>query len=93
MHDGEGADKLTGNSGPDWFVLHPTDGMKDRILDYEDGSDKIHLPGVASFGDIIRVDRSPGRVLLKYGDERLLVKDRVGLLTAADFDPTDFILD
>ncbi len=63
--DGRGRDRMTGGEGADVFVLSP-DGMRDRILDFQPGIDRIDLsqtPMLYRFKDLtIRA-----RAMLEYG--------------------------
>lgn len=88
LADDAGRDTLTGGGGADTFVL-PADGSTDRVLDFEDGADRIDL-GV-NFGQLALTDVAPGQVEIAYGGEKVVVFDLAGVLAAADFSAADFI--
>lgn len=90
--DTAASDVLWGTGRPDAYLLN-SDGLKDVIRNYEDDKDVIDLLDFnTSFGELVLVDRSPGRVLIWCEGEAILVRDASHLLTAADFSATDFIL-
>lgn len=85
-------DVLWGSGRPDAFLLN-RDGQRDVIRNFEDGKDVIDLLDFnTSFGELIFIDRAPGRVLIWCEGEAIVVRDASGLLTAADFSASDFIL-
>ena len=88
LNDGNGADTLNGGSGADTFVLI-TDGTTDRIVDFEDGIDRIDLQ--QDFASLIITTLGAGRVQIIHGGEILLVDDPTRQLTAADLSAADFM--
>lgn len=86
LRDGPGRDVLSGGAGADVFVLSRDVG-RDRITDFEAGSDRIALRG-GDFDTLGLHDRAGGGVRLSHGDDRLLL-DGPGLtadaLTESDF--------
>lgn len=88
IQDGGGWDQMTGGAGADLFVLD-LDGSGDTIRDFESGVDMLNLTqwGVESFEDLaIRVN-GKGDVVVRYEDERLILRGEVAL-TAEDLDHT-----
>ena len=49
---GAGSDLLTGGSGQDVFLFYADDRGRDRITDFEDGTDLIEIDGISSFEDL-----------------------------------------
>lgn len=89
----EGADELTGGTGKDTFLFRTDDGT-DKIMDFENGVDKIDLSiwdSVSSFADI------KDKGYLFYVDGNTVITDGMGEeLTLVDFrigklDRTDFV--
>ena len=88
IQDGGGWDQMTGGAGADLFVLD-LDGSGDTIRDFESGVDMLNLTqwGVESFEDLaIRVN-GKGDTVVRYEDERLILRGEVAL-TAEDLDLT-----
>lgn len=89
MHDGGGADVLTGGAGADVFVFC-RDGEADRIADFQPGIDKID---VSDWGRIytagaLSISPISGGALVSYGSESLTVMNAGGgalSLGEADF--------
>jgi Ca2+-binding RTX toxin-like protein len=88
LNDGSGADLLNGGIGADTFVL-VTDGASDRIVDFENGIDRIDLTD--SFASLTITTLAAGRVQILHSGEVLLVEDLARQLTAADLTAADFI--
>ena len=88
LNDGAGVDTLNGGTGADTFVL-VTDGATDRIVDFQDGVDRIDLE--QGFANLIITTLGAGRVQILHGGEVLLVDDPTRQLTAADLTAADFI--
>jgi len=84
---GGGNDTLIGNSGADVFILSTGD-RTDRILDFEDGSDRIGLTRELSFTDLRMVQRG-STTEVQIGNGNLVLAQLAGVaatsLTAADF--------
>lgn len=87
LDDGSGSDLLMGGHGADTFVL-ATDGASDRIVDFENGVDRIDLN--AAFASLIITTLSAGHVQVVHSGEVLLVEDAAHLLTAGDLTAADF---
>jgi serralysin len=78
-----GDDMLTGSGGADTFAFAGQEFGADTITDFEDGTDKIQLPGEA---DAIE-DRDNGAVIT-FGNGTVLVAG----VNAADLNADDFVL-
>lgn len=89
LNGGAGADRLDGGAGEDVFVLI-ADGALDQVYGFEDGEDILSL-GV-SFGTLVITDIVPGRVQIDNAGDITIVRDGLGLLTAADFTAADFVV-
>ena len=87
--DGSGADRLSGGLGSDVFVFG-IDGDVDRVLDFEDGLDRVELSGL-SFAALSIQDMANGNVRIDYAGDRLIMRDADGTLDAADLTASDFI--
>ena len=88
LHDGAGLDTLNGGAGADTFVL-VADGATDRIVDFENGLDRIALD--VAFASLIITTLAAGRVQVLHAAEILLIEDPSGQLTAADLTSADFL--
>lgn len=81
-------DVLTGGDGRDIFVFAAGQGS-DAVIDFADGVDRIALPGVAGFGDLVNADTDLGtRITLVAGGAGLtitLAGFDADQLSAADF--------
>lgn len=84
LEDGLGADRLEGGADADLFRIG-LDADVDVIRDYETGLDSILLLGLAG-AEVTLETVKPGKVVIRHGDDLLVVKDRAGLLTAEDID-------
>ncbi len=90
--DTAASDVLWGTGRPDVFQLN-NDALRDVLRNFEDGKDIIDLLDFnTSFGELVFVDKAPGRVLIWCEGEALVVRDASHLLSAADFSANDFIL-
>jgi len=91
LRDGGGSDRLSGEAGSDIFVLD-ADGRIDRIIDFEQGIDRLDLSAWPMLQDVSQLEmRVEGAVLrLGYGSETLLLQGANGqapdpaLLTTAE---------
>jgi subtilisin family serine protease len=90
LGDGPGSDILRGGAGRDAFVL-ADDGRRDRVQDFQDGLDRLRLPG-ADFEDLRFRGRDDGAVSILCAGERLLVEAARGELEVADLSRDDFLL-
>ncbi len=84
-------DNLKGGPGADVFVLAPGDGY-DRIVDWEDGLDRLDLAAFSLDWAEVRVAASQlpiGAVRLDFGDGDAF---QINAFDLADFDPGDVIL-
>ncbi len=88
LMDGTGFDTLIGGKDADTFVL-VVDGATDRIVDFQDGLDRIGLD--ASFASLTITSLSAGHVQILHAGEVLLIDDPTGQLTAADLTAADFL--
>lgn len=88
--DGSGNDTLTGGAGRDSFFWS---GLgKDKVNDFEDGKEKIHISGLAGvddFADLVITTTADGWVKVSYGDgsNSLILMG----VTASQVTGTDFI--
>lgn len=80
-----GNDTLYGGAGADRFVFTDRDGA-DRIMDFEDGIDRVVLEGATnSFADL-RVTAAKGGALVTWGSDSILFAGiDVSKIGAADF--------
>lgn len=91
LRDGGGSDRLLGGAGADLFVLN-ADGRTDRIVDFEQGVDRLGLSAWPMLRDVSQLEMwVEGAVLrLGYGSETLLLQGADGhapdpaLLTTAE---------
>ena len=86
---GEGNDRLNGGGGSDIYVFGDADG-RDRVSDFEDGSDTCDFTAVDAvddLDDLFLIDTG-GAVLVLYGTGMVLLGD-VASVTTIDAD--DFI--
>jgi hypothetical protein len=93
IEDGAGRDRLAGGSFGDVFVL-VDDGARDRITDFENGSDLIDLTAEGEtliFPDI-RIQKSGKGLLLSYGDDSIVLAPASGSLRVTDIGLDDFLL-
>ncbi|MEL6999496.1 MAG: calcium-binding protein [Pseudomonadota bacterium] len=90
--DGLGLDRMTGGAGADTFRMS-ADSKHDIIVDFEDGADIIDVSewSVFSFVELTISDHRPGRVVISFGDETIVVADTNRTLEAADFSADDFV--
>jgi Ca2+-binding RTX toxin-like protein len=79
LSGGGGDDRLTGGAGADFFMFDPGFG-KDRIADFQDGVDHLHLSG-----DYTVLDSGKDSLLIQGKDSILLVGIDSSLISAADF--------
>ncbi|WP_432257141.1 calcium-binding protein [Limimaricola sp. AA108-03] len=79
LRDGGGSDRLWGGAGSDIFVLD-ADGRTDRIIDFEQGIDRLDLSAWPMLRDVSQLEmRVEGAVLrLGYGSETLLLQGANG---------------
>lgn len=86
LDGGSGADLLYGGAGADIFVLRTGTGA-DRIMDFQDGADRILIRGFAnSFRDLDLDDTAAGTRIRITGNTFALVEGiSADQLTAADF--------
>lgn len=91
LSDGDGQDMMSGQGGADIYDLG-IDAFNDFIRGFTDGVDVIQFTDtMLDFADLVFTDLSAGRVLIEYEDDSLTVIDTGTGLSAADFDPTDFL--
>jgi len=87
---GAGNDQITGGAGVDQFVFRAGSG-NDRILDFQDGVEKISLLGIAGiddFSDLVVVADGNGHAVVSWGGglhSITLVGLGVEQVSAADF--------
>ena len=84
LHGGEGKDVLVGGHGRDLFVYDDADFGRDRIVDFEDGLDRLDFTGsglrwsdlsVSNNGKgdaVVRVDGANGKIVLEGVDASLI---------------------
>ena len=84
LHGGEGKDVLVGGHGRDLFVYDDADFGRDRIVDFEDGMDRLDFTGSGlQWGDlsvsnngkgdaVVRVDGANGKIVLEGVDASLI---------------------
>ena len=87
LHGGEGKDVLAGGHGRDLFVYDDADFGRDRIVDFEDGLDRLDFTGsglrwsdlsVSNNGKgdaVVRVDGANGKIVLEGVDASLIGQD------------------
>jgi Ca2+-binding RTX toxin-like protein len=81
-----GNDLLRGNVGDDTFVFGPNSG-KDRIADFDQGSDTIEISGHAGgFAGLSISTSGTSLVVTHDGGQITLLKEAGTVLTASDFD-------
>lgn len=90
LRDGAGLDRLFGGDGKDVFKF-VADGSRDVVHDFQDGADLLRLTYANNFASLQISDLSYGGVLVRDGNEVLIVRDSAGTLTAADLTAEDFI--
>ena len=80
-----GRDRLWGGEGVDVFILQPGQGV-DRIMDYQDGEDRLGLDSRTQLGNLSVVQRNRKAVIF-HNDDRLavLVNVDADTITASDF--------
>lgn len=89
LYDGTGVDRLAGGTGRDVFYLEK-DGSTDRILDFQDGADRIALEA-KNFRALSFVELANGSVRVDYTGDRLVVSSVGHALDAGDFTASDFL--
>ncbi|MEM9138688.1 MAG: M10 family metallopeptidase C-terminal domain-containing protein, partial [Pseudomonadota bacterium] len=92
IRDGAGRDALWGRGGTDVFQL-VADGAPDAIKDLEVGVDQIDLSawGATGIDDLAITQHKPGRVLVRYESEQVLVHDAAVSLTVAELTAETFV--
>ena len=87
LHGGEGRDVLVGGHGRDLFVYDDADFGRDRIVDFEDGLDRLDFSGsglrwsdlsISNNGKghaVVRVDGANGKIVLEGVDASLIGQD------------------
>ncbi len=93
LFDGAESDDLIGGAGADLFVF-AADGVSDRVLDYEHGTDRLDLSAFDFLYDISQLDVTPtssGAVLSYRDEEVVLVSTANAPLSAADFSNEDIL--
>lgn len=85
IEGGAGRDVLFGGSGADHFVFRQGNG-RDSLRDFENGIDKIVLPGTDSFAALALSDAAGG-IWLDYGNGTVFLAG----VTRAQIDATDFL--
>lgn len=91
--DGHGIDMIHGGAGADTFVF-VRDGCYDRVMDYQPGLDRIDLSDFDRVHSIasLEIDPTTYGARITIGSEAILLVTAGGqVLTAADFDASDFI--
>ena len=84
---GAGNDTLYGNTGADTFILTPENSL-DTIVDFEDSTDNLRLPGNLSFEDLtIGKDSSGTSITVTTSDRTIATLPDINptLITEADF--------
>ena len=106
LHGGEGRDVLVGGHGRDRFVYDDADFGRDRIVDFEDGVDRLDFTGsglrwsdlsVSNNGKgdaVVRVDGANGKIVLEGGRRIADRPERLHLLIRHNRheDVTDFLI-
>jgi len=91
LSDTAGRDQLIGTGRPDVFLFNP-DGLRDAVRRFEMGKDLIDITTFdTTFADLIITTIRPGRVMIDFGFEHLVVNDRSKEFLATDFTAADFI--
>ncbi len=91
ISDTAARDKLIGTGRPDVFLFNP-DGLRDAVRRFELDKDKIDITTFdTTFADLIITTLRPGRVMVDFGTEHLVINDRSKLFEAGDFSAEDFI--
>lgn len=91
--DGPGIDMIHGGPGADTFVF-VRDGCYDRVMDYQPGLDRIDLSDFDRVHSLASLEIAPTTygARITIGSEAILLVTAGGqVLTAADFDASDFI--
>ncbi len=95
LSGGEGTDTLTGGTGDDVFNLSEDEGV-DIITDFENATDKVHLPEGVTFEEINLVDIGENRTAIAVastGEQIAILEDvPTSLLDDSDFFDVDPIL-
>ncbi|MBJ6373417.1 S8 family serine peptidase [Sedimentitalea arenosa] len=89
IFDGDGIDRMRGANGDDVFDLI-ADDFVDRIRDFTIGSDQIRLLGFG-FDDLTITDLASGHVRVRYGEDRLILRDADDTLSASDLTEAAFL--
>ena len=93
LSDGAGADDMRGGGGADTFILNPDDA-RDRILDFQAGSDRIDVSAfsqINGIGSAVITSRSYGADL-RVGDDITEIHNAAGFsFDADDFDFNNLI--
>lgn len=85
IEGGKGRDELSGGGGGDRFVFGPRDGI-DRIIDFQQGRDKLVLEGAVETFEQLRISQSGDDVLIRIVNTRVVIEDDiVEAFTANDF--------
>lgn len=87
---GAGADDLYGGAGADEFMFHAANGL-DRIYDFQDGVDHIHLSGVSgmsSFSNLAISTDLQGNAVITYGLGHSITLQGIA---ASSLDASDFL--
>ena len=92
IEDGIGSDTMWGGAHNDRFVLI-ADGARDVIKDFEVQEDVLHLVGwdATSYEQLEIETVKAGKVMVRSGDEALLLQDMARALTATDLDAEHFL--
>lgn len=93
LHDGGGADLLLGGAGADVFVM-ASDGLADRIGDFEIGVDRLDLSdwGRLYSRDALTITATATGAEISFGTERLILTAANGAsLSPALFSDADFL--
>ncbi|MDU9003417.1 calcium-binding protein [Sedimentitalea todarodis] len=79
-------DRLTGGEGADIFVFGEKSG-RDRVVDFEDGTDILRLDGHAGGFDALTISDRNGNLLVHHDNGSIVLVGQAGLmLTQADFE-------
>lgn len=74
LNGGSGYDKLRGGAGNDVFVFGSRDGRGDRILDFQEGADRIRITDAAiDFADVSIRDSGTNNSVIEFGSTRIIV--------------------
>jgi glucose/arabinose dehydrogenase len=85
LRSGNGSDRLSGGRGPDRFGLELGPG-RDRIVDFQDGSDRLELADGLSFGALEIVQRRDNTLIRSGGEALALLEGiRVNQIDQGDF--------